>query len=181
MSAIPSAEPRAGALSVSPRLVLAGIVGLGTVFQALLARLVVTPSVFPDEYLYSQLARSLVTHGRFEVRGVSAHFPAVLQPLLTAPLWLVHDVHVAYRLVQIENALVMSLAAVPAYVIARRLRVPAGLALGVAALAVAGPQMTFVGMLLSEPFAYPLALATILAALCAFDRPSVGAVFFILV
>jgi hypothetical protein len=175
VSAVPATEPRVRALAISPRLVLGGIVAAGTVLHALFARLVVTPSVFPDEYLYSQLARSIATHGRLQVRGVSAHFPAILEPLLTAPLWLVGDVHTAYRLVQVENALAMSLAAIPAYLIARRLRVSPGLALGVAALAVAGPQMTFAGMLLSEPFAYPLALATLAAALRALERPSLRA------
>src|SRR5581483_12212786 len=119
-------------------------------------RVRVTPSIFPDEYLYSALARSLATTGRLRVHGVAAHFPALLVPVLTAPMWLVHDVAVSYRLVQIENAVGMSLAAVPAYVLARRLGVVERTALVVALLAVAGPQLFFVGILQSEPYAYTL-------------------------
>src|SRR2546430_10673514 len=51
-----------------------------------------------------------------------AHFPALLEPLAAAPFWLFHDPMLAYRLTQAENALVMSLAAVPGYFLSRRLR-----------------------------------------------------------
>lgn len=174
MSALPhaaaQATPRLRALPA--RRALPAIVVAGTVLHALLARLLVTPSVFPDEYLYSQLARSLATTGTLRVRGTSAHFLPVLEPLLTAPLWLVHDVGTAYRLVQVENALVMSLAAVPAYLLARRLAVSHGAALAVATLAVAGPPFMFAGMILSEPFAYPLAICVVLLAVATVERPS---------
>ena len=144
---------------------------VSTAGEALLARLRVTPSAFPDEYVYSALARSLATTGRFRVHGGTAHFPALLVPILTAPVWFVHDVGTAYRLLQLENAFVMSLAAIPAYLIARRLKIETGTALALAALAVAGPQLLFVAMLQSEPFAYPLALSALAAALAAIDRP----------
>ena len=45
----------------------------------------------------------------------------MLEPLLAAPFWLSHDPGVAYRLTQAENALSMSLAAVPVYLLVRRL------------------------------------------------------------
>src|SRR5207253_10600917 len=80
------------------------------------------PSLFPDEYIYAALGRSLIHTGRPLVRGGSAHFPALLEPILTAPVWLAHDVNVGYRILQAENALAISLAAIPVYLIARRLR-----------------------------------------------------------
>ena len=45
----------------------------------------------------------------------------MLEPLLAAPFWLFHDPALAYRLTQAENALSMSLAAVPVYLLVRRL------------------------------------------------------------
>ena len=160
---------------------LAAIVLASTVLETLLARLRATPGAFPDEYLYSALARSLATTGHLRVLGVSARFPALLEPVLTAPLWLVHDVGTAYRLVQLENAFVMSLAAVPADLIARRLAVGTTAALGVAAFAAVGPEFRFVSMLQSEPFAYPLALALAAATLAAVERPSLRAQSLVLV
>ena len=59
-----------------------------------------TPTFFADEYIYAELARSLAETGRPLIRGASASFPALLQPLLTAPAWLVEDVETSFRLVQ---------------------------------------------------------------------------------
>jgi len=47
-----------------------------------------------------------------------------------------------------------------------------GLALGVAALGLSGPPMLFAGLLLSEPFAYPLALSVVALALAVVERPT---------
>ena len=68
---------------------------------------------FGDEYLYAALGRSLAETGRPLVRGQAAQFPALLEPLLTAPAWLVGDVGIAYHLAQMIGALAMSLAACP--------------------------------------------------------------------
>ena len=172
MSEVAATLPRVRAFVVSPRAVLGAIVLAGTVALDLLTRQVVTPSVFPDEYLYSQLGRGLATTGHLTIRGVDPHFLPVLQPLLTAPAWLAGDVGVSFRLIQLENALALSLAAIPVYLIARRLRVRPGLALGVAALSIAGPPALFTGLVMAEPFAYPLSLCVVLAGLHALERPS---------
>ena len=112
-----------------------------------------TPLYFPDEYIYGGLARSLATSGRLAIRGSSAHFPALLEPLLTAPFWLFGDPLLAYRLTQGLNALAMSLAAVPVYLLARRLGLGSGLALGAAALAVACPDLLDASFVRADPIA----------------------------
>jgi len=150
---------------------LAGIVGLSFAVRVALAWLRSTPVYFGDEYLYSSLGRSLAEHGRPLVRGHAADFPALLQPLLTAPLWLVDDVGVAYHLVQTFGALAISLAAVPVYWLARRLDLSAGVALALAVLALALPDLVYASWVVAEPFAYPLALA----AVAALARPTRGA------
>ncbi len=175
MSAVSATLPRVRAHVLAPRVALGAIVVAGTVLQALLARVVLLPTVFPDEYLYSQLGRSLATTGHLRVRGVSPHFLPVLEPILTAPMWLAHDILTTFRLVQLENAFAMSLAAIPAYLIARRLGAGVWFAVGIAALAVSGPPGMFSAMFFSEPFAYPLSLAVVAAALAALDRPSLRA------
>jgi hypothetical protein len=175
VSSLSATLPRARARALSPRLALGAIVLGGTVLLDLLTRQVVTPSVFPDEYLYSQLGRGLATTGHLTVRGVNPHFLPVVQPVLTAPAWLLGDVGTAFRLIQLENALVMSLAAIPTYLIARRLGARVGLALGAAALAVVTPAALFTGMVMAEPFAYLFTLVALAAALRAIDAPSVRA------
>ena len=57
-----------------------------------------TPDYLPDEYIYPSLARSFAEHGRPLIRGGTAHFPALLDPIVTAPVWLVtNDPVTAFR------------------------------------------------------------------------------------
>jgi hypothetical protein len=130
------------------------------------------PRLFPDEYIYAALGRSLGEHGRPLVREGAAHFPALLQPILAAPLWGLADPATAYRLVQLENALFMSLAAIPAYLIASRLGLSKRYALFCGAFAVAIPDLVYSAYTLAEAVAYPLALASLYVGLVALDRPT---------
>ena len=59
------------------------------------------PHYLPDEYIYPSLARSFAEHGRPLIRGAGVHFPALLDPIVTAPVWLVTDDPVrAYAITQ---------------------------------------------------------------------------------
>ena len=97
-----------------------------------------SPQYFQDEYVYAALARS-IAHGRLTVRGGPAGFPALLEPVLAAAGWWSNDPAVAYRVTQGLHALAMSLAAVPVYLLARRLNVTARDALLAALATVALP------------------------------------------
>ncbi|HUQ23045.1 MAG TPA: hypothetical protein VM049_08520 [Gaiellaceae bacterium] len=152
---------------------VAAIVTLSSLIHAALAWRRATPGYFPDEYMYAELGRSLLDHGSPLVRGESSHFLPLLYPLLTAPAWLWDDVEVAYRTVQAFNAVAMSLAAVPVFLLARRLRVGDRLALTAAALAVALPELLYSSSVLAEPLAYPLALTAVAIAVAVLERPLV--------
>jgi hypothetical protein len=156
----------------TPQLVLAAIVGISTAFRSLLALLHSAPYYLPDEYLYPALARSLATTGRPLVRGGDAHFPALLQPLLTAPFQLFDDPELAYRLTQLFGAAAMSLAAIPVYLLARRVGLSDWYAVACGGLAVATPSMVYAGFMLADPVAYPLALTAVYLAVRALDKPS---------
>jgi hypothetical protein len=171
---IPSARARsrAGLIAVPARFVLAGIVGLSFIVRAVAAIGHVTPTYFPDEYLYPALARGFASGDGPVVRGLVVHFPALLEPLLTAPFWLSNDPALALRLTQGLHALAMSLAAVPVYLLARRLNLSTRVALGGALVAVACPDLVYASFTLSDPVAYPLVLAGVYAGVCALDRPT---------
>ena len=158
--------------AVPARYALAGIVALSFVVRlgAVLAHAI--PLYLPDEYIYGTLARSLAQSGKLAIRGQPAHFPALLEPLLAAPFWLLHDPVVSYRLTLGLNALAMSLAAIPVYLLARRLGLGAGLALGAAALAVLTPDLLFASFLLSDPIAYPLVLTALYLGVRALEQPT---------
>jgi hypothetical protein len=66
----------------------------------------------------------------------------------------------------------MSLAAIPVYVLGRRLGLGRGLSLGAAALAVLAPDFLYASFIASEPIAYPLLLAAVAAGVCALAKPT---------
>jgi hypothetical protein len=164
------AVPRPAA--VPARLVLAGVVGISFAIRLAAALVHTTPLYFPDEYIYASIARSLSTSGEPLIRGHSAHFPAMLEPLLAAPFWLTHDPTLAYRLTQAENALAMSLAAVPVYLLVRRLGGGSWPALAGAVLTVASPDLFFSSFVTADAVAYPLVLGAVYLGVCALSHPT---------
>jgi len=151
---------------------LAALVGASFLLRLVLGWLRATPTFFADEYIYAELGRSLVETGQPLIRGTSASFPALLQPLLTAPAWLVEDVETSFRLVQALGALAMSLAAVPVFLLARRLGLGTGVSFALVALALVVPDLIYAGWVVAEPFAYPLALGAVAVGTVALARPS---------
>src|SRR4051812_47327851 len=133
------------------------------------------PHYLPDEYIYPSLARSFAEHGRPLIRGVGVHFPALLDPLVTAPVWLfTHDPVRAYGITQGLHAAFVSLAAVPAYLLGKRLGLAPWLPVAVAALTVAVPGGVYAASMLAHPLAYPLVLMTIYLGVCLVERSTVG-------
>ena len=173
-AAAPRVGTRARALSLAlpAGVVLGALVSVSALVRFVLAIGHPTPIFFADEYIYSTLAYELATTGHPTIRGEAAGFPALLQPILTAPFWLFGDAGVALRLTQGLNALVMSLAAVPVFLLARKLGLGSRWALGAGALAVLVPDMFYVAYILGEPIAYPLVLAAVCAGVYALDEPT---------
>ena len=131
------------------------------------------PYYLPDEYIYPSLARGFAEHGRPLIRGVGAHFPALLDPIVTAPVWLVtSDPVTAFRLTQGLHAVLFSLAAIPAYLLCRRLGLSLWVGVAVAALTVAVPDGVYSSTMLAEPLAYPLVLAAVYAGVCMVSEPT---------
>jgi hypothetical protein len=158
--------------AIPARVVLGGIVCASFLIRFAVALAHATPLYFPDEYIYASISRSLAEHGRPLIRNAPAHFPALLEPLAAAPFWLFHDPAVAYRLTQAENAVAMSCAAIPVYLLTRRLGLGSGLALVAGTVAVASPNLFFVSFVLADPLAYPLVLLTLYAAVCTLSGPT---------
>jgi hypothetical protein len=151
---------------------LLGIIVGSVLVRGFIAVRHVAPTFFPDEYIYAAISRSFAEHGRPLIRGGPTHFPALLEPLLAAPLWAVAGVETAYHLVQVENAVFLSLAALPVYGLARRLELGTGWSLFSAVFAVAIPEATFVGYILADPLGYLLALSALYAGVVALQERS---------
>lgn len=169
LPSLPSAGILARARSVPAGVVLGTMVALSAAIRIANAFSHAAPRLFPDEYIYSALARS-IAHGNLRVRGTSAHFPALLEPLLAAPLWLFGDVDTAYRLTQGLHAIAMSLAAVPVYLLARRVGLIPWQRLGCAAVTLALPAFVFSSYITADAIGFTLALVAIYTGAVALEE-----------
>lgn len=150
------------------------IVAGSTVFRALTTRAMPGPFIFIDELIYSELAKSFAAGGHFLVRGVPTSGYGIVYPVLISPAyWLFDALPAAYTSVKTINSLVMSLAAIPAYLLARRM-LTERLSLLAALLTVAVPSMVYTGTVMTETVFYPLFLIVVLVLVATLERPTVG-------
>ena len=152
---------------------LAAIVTGSLVFRAWLGSRMPAPFIFTDELQYQENARSLAAEHWLEVREAPFAVVSVLYPLVLAPAYLLFDsLPHAYAAARTINAVLMSVAAIPVFLIARRL-LPTGPSLLAALLSVALPSLAYTGTIMSENAFYPVFLLTAWALLRALDRPTV--------
>jgi hypothetical protein len=139
-------------------------------FRLMLALPIPAPWIIPDELVYSQLARSFGETGEFAIRGqpFSAWSFGPLYPILIAPAFSFVSPTTAYVLVKVINCLIFSLAALPAYFLARRVLTSRG-ALTVAGLAVFVPSAVYTSKVMTESLSYPLFIVAVLAMVRALE------------
>jgi hypothetical protein len=151
---------------------LAGIVVFSTVIRFLLARRVVAPWIMVDELIYSELAKSFASGGHFLVRDQPSAAYGFVYPVLIAPAFRLYAaIPSAYDAARAINSLLMSLAAVPVYFLARRV-LPSGLALVAAALSVAIPSMVYTSTLMTENAFYPAFVLVALGLVLVLEQPT---------
>jgi len=168
----PAVTARESVIARAPTVWLLAFVVISTLLRASIGVGSPSPSILPDEVLYSELAKSIADGGPPEVRGVTAFGWGVVYPALVAPAWAVFTDPVwAYHAALAINALVMSSAAIPAYLLAR-LFVSSRLSLAVAGLTVIVPSMAYTGVVMTENAFYPLFLWSVLLIARAVRRPT---------
>jgi hypothetical protein len=151
---------------------LAAIVVCSAALRMWMVRGMPAPFVFVDELIYSELARSLAHSGTFAVRGVATTGYSVLYPALLAPAYgLVDGLPRAYAAAKATNAIAMSLAAVPAWLLTRRVA-GRGLSLLAAVIAVAVPSMAYTATIVTENLFYPVAVLFAWTLVLVLERPS---------
>ena len=123
------------------------------VFYAVEAYLRKTPWIFTDELEWSQISRAIAETGHAARRGQPISFKSVYV-FLIAPFWRIHSTAGAYAAIKYVNALLMPLAAIPTYLLARSVVSRRG-ALVAAVLSVAVPAMSYSTTIIIEVVAYP--------------------------
>jgi hypothetical protein len=169
----PGARLQAVALAIPVWAWLVAIVAVSAAIRYVLGTHTPAPWIFDDELLYSELASSFGSTGEFAVRdvpGLAGVGP--VYPLLISPAYaLTDDPERAYLAAKAINSVLMSFAAVPAFLLARRLLRP-GTSLIAAALSVAIPSMSYTGTLMTENAFYPIFLFALLGLVRVLEEPS---------
>jgi hypothetical protein len=112
-----------------------------------------SPTVFSDELEWAQISRAIAATGHAARRGEPIHFKS-LYAFLIAPCWWIDSTSAAYTAIKYLNTVVMALAAVPTFFLARML--VSTRAAAVAALAaICTSALYYAGFLLPEVLAYP--------------------------
>jgi hypothetical protein len=151
---------------------LTAIVALSTLARIAFALRIDAPWIVVDELIYSELARGIAAGEGWAIRGEATAAYGFVYPLLIAPAYLLFDsLPQAYAAVKTINAFLVSLAAIPAYFLARRV-LPPGLALFAALLSVAIPSLLYAGEVMTENAFYPLFLAVMLLFVLTLERPT---------
>jgi Dolichyl-phosphate-mannose-protein mannosyltransferase len=148
------------------------LVVVSAVIRFALSRQAVAPWIMVDELIYSELAKSFAASGQFLIRNHPTAAYGIIYPARIAPAWSAFKaIPDAYAAAKAINSLMMSLAAIPAYLLARRmLSMP--WALGAAVLTVSLPSMVYTGTLMTENAFYPIFLFAVLAVVVWLERPT---------
>ena len=154
------------------RVWLFALVTVSAAVRILIGSRLVAPWIMVDELVYSELGKSVGEQGRLLVRGVSSTGYGFVYPALIAPAWrLFGPMPAVYAEAKAINAVLMSLAAIPAYFLARRL-LSTRLALVAAMLTVLVPSMLYTSTLMTENAFYPIFLAFVLLLVVTLERPT---------
>ena len=162
----------AARIARAPALWLSLVVGASVLVRGAIAVNVPSPWILPDEVVYSEIAKSIAAGGFPSVRGVHELGWGVVYQALVAPGWVLFaDPVRAYHAALAVNAVVMSLAALPAYFLARMFvgRTPSVV---VAAMTVLVPSMAYTGVLMTENACYPAFVLAVLLLTRAVRSPS---------
>jgi len=146
------------------------LVAAALLARILLVREVAAPWIMPDELEYSELAKSFAAGGHFLFRGQPTSL-FTLYSVLISPAWRAGSMHTTYELAKTINVVLMTAAAVPFYLWARRL-VPGWLSVLGTGLFLALPSFDYTGTLMTENASFPLVMLAFFAIAVLLERPT---------
>lgn len=146
----------------------------GTAFSAYYTLQVTGWTVMTDELQVLRLGVSVAQtlNPLPRIRGESIGAYSQLYPIASAPAYALFSMPTAFKVVHFLNSLFMASAAIPAYLLTRKVVVWRPAALVVAATTVLVPWMAMGTMVLTEGGAYPVFVWVVLAVYMALIRPS---------
>jgi 4-amino-4-deoxy-L-arabinose transferase-like glycosyltransferase len=152
---------------------LAVLVLVSAVVRAAAAHAIPGPFIAPDEMVYSLLGRSLWADGRLSILGADTGYYSFLYPAYAGLPLSVGELATGFRMLQVVQALVVSLTAVVVYAWGRAF-LSQGWALAAAALSLTPPALAYAGLAMTESLFLPLATLAAWATARAVERPTLG-------
>ena len=147
------------------------LLAVTAVVRILLTREIPAPWIMGDELHYSELAKSFAADGVMRFRETASSLRTIY-PILISPAWHADSVSTAYALTKTLNVLLMTIAAVPFFLWARRLVRPV-LALTASVLFLLLPAALYANMVMTESAFLLAFLTSIFLAALALERPTV--------
>jgi Dolichyl-phosphate-mannose-protein mannosyltransferase len=155
-----------------PILALVAVVLVAAGLYASAAQLVSTPRVHPDEHIYAGGGASLAEGEGLTLRGDEYGLGPVYPAILATALSIAGDRETAYHLYKVANGILFALAAIPIFLLARRLLSP-WWSVGVAAASVAIPSSMYASVVMTESTSYLAYSLAAYAIVLALERPTV--------
>jgi len=146
------------------------MLGIAVLVRLLLTRSFPAPWIMGDELHYSELAKSFASNGVMRLREEPSTLRS-LYPVLISPAWLFNSVGTAYTLAKVINVLLMTLAAVPFFLWARRLMRPT-VALAGTLLFLLLPAALYANLIMTESAFLPAFLLSLLLVALALEHPT---------
>ena len=156
---------------VSPGAAVAGTVILSCLTWAVVAHFVSVPRWYLDELYYMKAGVSVAQGDGLNFRGEPWGYGPLYPLVVGAIVRLTSDQELTYELAKAANALFFSLAAVPIYLLARRM-LPPWPSVAATALCVLIPSSAYVSVVMTESLAYLLACWAVLAIVLALEHPT---------
>jgi hypothetical protein len=150
--------------------ILVGGIAVVAAARGWLASRIAMPWLFSDELVHSELAKNLADGSLFEIRGRHVNV-TYAYPLVLAPAWLLSSMGATYAVAKAINVVLVSVAAIPVYVLGRRLVSRVGAAVA-AVLAILLPELALTGALMQENLAYPAFLVAVLLLVLCLEEPT---------
>lgn len=118
------------------------------------------PYYYPDEFVYSGMARSFFENGTFMYLGDYSRSVPPLYPMLISSAYLSNDMFTTYALIKIINSLLSALIIFPVWLLAKEF-LSEREALIPAAIVAVLPGFTYSGMIMLEGMHYTVTIATV--------------------
>ena len=157
---------------VSPRVALAFIVLASFALWATLGYVASVPRFFMDEIYYMKTAVSFAQGHGLQFEGAPWGYGPLFPVVVGAIVRLTPNQEVAYELVKVMNALLFALAAIPVYLLSRRL-LPPWPSIAVVALSAAMPSTMYASVSMTESLGYLISCWAMYLIALSLERPSV--------